>query len=351
MVGAIGGLLAVVVLLGPTGTPGDEDGPQGLLALRRVLAATGVEVADAASPGAMGAFLLRQDLRSEDQERPLLQWVAGGGRLVVADPGSALVRLLGADRLGRAGGLSETVTVPADCIAPEAANVAAVEALSTDDVFLPSLAGWTGCFGTGRGSLLLERGLGRGTIVLLGGVSPLTNELLARADNAVLARRVIGDGPVLFGPAVPPGAAPSRGVWTALPVRARVVILALAAALIAFAIFRARRLGRPVPEEPASPIPGTELVEAVGALYRAARATGHGAEVLRRATMDRVSKRIGVTHGTPEESVVPRVAAATGVPESRVREALEAGPVAGDDALLALARELETIARAVEHGT
>jgi hypothetical protein len=235
------------------------------------------------------------------------------------------------------------------CLAPEVAGVRSVEVVASDGGLESASPRSVGCFAIGSGDYLVHRPFGRGVIVALGGWSFLTNEFLRQADNAVLARDVMGPGPVVFGPPVPPGrAARGRGIWASLPRRAKVVLVLLALSVVAFALVRARRLGRPVLEEPVSPIPGTELVAAAAALYRRSRASAYCGTLLRTETATRLSRRLGVPRDSGPDALARAVASTTGRAEEDVRHAFEGPEPHDDEELMALGRELEEIARSVE---
>lgn len=313
-------LLGVLVALVPR-----AESTESTLALRRFLAASGRQVSEGGPPPeAGGTYVILHDLRSPDEARSLLAWAASGGRLVVADPRSTLVTLSGAS-VGDPVGLVGARSLEPACFAEEALGVRSIVVRASDR----SLRGgdrFVSCFD----GHLLVRSHDRGTLVLLGGFTALTNEHLRTADNALLALRLAGsEGPVMFGPPVPAEvAAPATGVWGALPERAKVAILAIAVAALAFAALRSRRLGRPPAEEPIAPIPASELVRATSRLYRRARSLGHAAGMMREATRARVGRRLGVP---ADSEALPTVAAhVTGLPSERVEQGLS-GPDPGTD--------------------
>src|SRR3989442_2905694 len=208
MAGLLGGavlLVLGVMLAGPSGTPSDESGPFGTLALRRYLSLLGRDVRTSERlPSDGGTFVLLADLRSDDQLRPLLQWVAGGGRLVIADPGSSLLPILGVRDVGQTSGIYGTTSIAPGCSAPDAVGVRSLVLSVQDRAMRSDNAGGVSCFPGGRGSFEVLLLRGRGTIVLLGGASPLTNQLLRSGDNAAFAASLMGtQGPVVFGPPLP----------------------------------------------------------------------------------------------------------------------------------------------------
>jgi hypothetical protein len=235
-------------------------------------------------------------------------------------------------------GLVGARTLGSACLAEEAVGVRSIVVRASDR----SLRGgdrFVSCFD----GHVLVRSHDRGTIVLLGGFTALTNEYLRTADNAVLALRLAGpEGPVVFGPPVPAAVGtPSTGVWGAVPERAKVAILAIVIAALAFAALRSRRLGRPPTEEPIAPIPASELVRATSRLYRRARSLGYAARVMREATRARVGRRLGVPG---ESEALPTVAAnVTGLPPDRVEEGLSGSDPRTDEELIRLGSLLSEI--------
>ena len=205
------------------------------------------------------------------------------------------------------------------------------------------------------GSFLVSRPVGAGTAVILGGSSPFTNALLDHAGNASFAEEVLGSSsPIVFGTAVVPGtgtaAEREKGVWGSLPAGAKAALVAVAIAALFFVLVRGRRLGRPVLEEPISPIPAGELVRATAKLYRKARARGFAGELLRTGAATQTARRLGIPASTSPEALASAVSDTAGLPEERIRRALDGPPPGTDDQLLALGRELEDIRASVEAG-
>jgi hypothetical protein len=336
--GAIG-LLAVLVLL----TPRAED-PDSTLAFRRYLSNMGFEVSDAASPPPPGGTLiLLDDLRGADEANAILRWVEQGGRLVVADPNSGVLPLVGAIPAGPMGFVGNAGVAPA-CLAPEAVGVGTAVIRASDVSLQATEAGFVSCFPAEDGSFLLTRHYGSGTVTLLGGSSPLTTELLTAGDNAVLALQIATPGrQVVFGPPLDPGAAGSADLWDLVPEPARIGGVAMILSVLAFAVVRARRLGPPVLEDVIAPIPASELVRATSRMYRRARAAAYSGRLLRQAALARYSRRRGGAPGGADD-LVTSVSHASGVPAARVKEILDGPAPRSDQDLIQLGRELEELA-------
>jgi Domain of unknown function (DUF4350) len=335
---AVVGLGALVGL-----SPRSED-PDSTLALRRYLANLGLTVAEGAGLPERGETLvLLSDLRTRDEAQRLLDWAEIGGHLVVADPASEIVGMVGGSTGAPLGwtGLSE---LEPRCLTAAVVGVERIVVRAADRVLVANDPDMITCFAVEDGGLLLTRTFGDGTVTLLGGTSAFSNALLPEADNAVLAAGVAGPGPhVLFGPPGTAAAAPS-GVWDALPDGGRAALLAIIAAAVAFGLVRARRLGGPVVEEPIAPIPGSELVRAAGRMYRRARTPGYAGSLMRRAAISRLSKRLGVD--ARELSVA--LARVSELPRERIGEILEGPAPRDDDELMALGAELETVSTRAE---
>jgi hypothetical protein len=340
---AVVALGALALIVPPAVTP---DGPQGTSILRRFLRVRGIEVAEGDRPGA-GVFFLPHDLRTRRQAEPLLDWVRAGGTAVVADPTSAVLAGAGIRPAPTtAGGLVPEQRAAADCALPAAVGVRAIVIGSTDAVFSPARRS-IGCFHREAGAFLVQRRVGEGTMVGLGGLTPLTNALLEDEDDVVLAWNLLGrEGSVVFGSPVPAGASEPRGLWDLLPAPAKVIVVQAVLAAAVFAIARGRRLGRRPEEDAPLPIPATELVTATGELYRRGRVARHAASVLRRAFLDRAVRRLGVSPDA--QDVVGALASAAALSEDEVARALGPAEVSSERDLVAAARGVERLERRME---
>ena len=362
----LGILAALIVAAGLLSGPsaGDDAGPHGTLALRRYLGAMGLTVRKAATPpDGPGVFALLTDLRDADQAGDLVSWARAGGTLVVADPESETAAAAGVGTVGRVGHYAfGPAKLAPGCVTPEVAGVRTL-AVDAGDSVLASGAGGVGCFPISEGAFEVTTPVGSGKVVVLGGISPLTNALLGKADNAAFATGVFAaGGPVVFGPPLPPGAAGPKGLVGSLPAGARIVLFQIALAAVIFAFVRGRRFGRPTFEEIPSPLPSGELVHAVARLYRSARARAFAGDTLRRGTRRRLRSRLGLgpeppAAGTGPPAAVPggaddvlssTVARLSGSHPEDVQRLLHGPGPATEEELIALGRELEELRRRVE---
>ena len=331
--------IAILAALAPASA-----GPGRLVALHRFLANLGVSVSDESAPPAHGVYLLPVDRRSNAQITALLGWVQQGGRLIVTDPSSNLFDRFGV-RSGRVSVFGDA-TLQTDCVREDTLGVGAVE-VSAGDRLLTTTQG-AGCFASGDGSYVVFIPQGAGMVVLAGGPSFLTDELLNHADNATFVADLVGPGPVVIGPS---GAPVASSLWAAIPTPAKAVFWELVVAVTVFAFARGRRLGRPIEDEPVSPIPSGELVDASARLYRRARASGFCGRVLRDWTASRLARRTGVAPDPDPARLAAAIARASDVPVDRLEHALAGPDPASDQQLVELGRELESIAQQIEGAT
>jgi hypothetical protein len=130
----------------------------------------------------------------------------------------------------------------------------------------------------------------------------------------------------------------------------RLAILQLFVAFVVYALYRARRLGPPILEPQPVEIDGSELVVAVGQLLQQSARPEHAADLLRADTRRRLGERVGVPTGASPAVLADVVAARTTLDPDEVRRLLVDAPVTDDAALLALARDLDSLRQEVLHG-
>ncbi len=338
------GLLLAALAGGPPGRDGPpldprSDGPLGTSALVSLLEGLGarVELSVGLPSVTDDVAVLLQDRLDEEQAVELLEWVRSGRVLVVTDPGSLFAPP------SSTGGLFEQTRTfePGDCTIDALADlgeVAAGAAVTFDVADAP-----TTCFVDGDEAFVAAREEGLGTLVAVGGAAFLTNELLDDADNAVLAAALLApergttlrivDAPI-------PAGGGEKGLADLVPDGVKRGLAQLGVAFVLYALWRAIRLGRPVPEPQPVDVAGSELVAAVGRLLSRTRSPGAAAELLRAELRRSLRARLGVPTDADPESLVALVVRRTGLPPNQVRTAIDERPVTTD-------AELEVVARAV----
>jgi hypothetical protein len=358
--------LALVVAVGgrraDEGNPLDpaSPGPLGTKGLVEVLRELGGRVAVSADQPGTGtdvALLLSDNLTS-DRRRGLLDWVGRGGTLVVADPSSDVTRVepVGTTRIG----LLDAEIEPR-CAEPALADVGRVAAPGGVVFKLPEggpgngqghppgTAGARACFPRNRGAWLLIQPLGSGTVVRLGGASVLVNQELGKADNALLLASLLapveGTTVQVLQPPLPGGG--DAGLGDLVAPRVRLALWQLVVAFVLLALWRARRLGRPVAEPQPVQLPGAELVVAVGNLLQRAKARGQAAGLLSDDLRRSLAERLGLPPSAPADQVADAVAARAGIPRERVLRTLAQVNPRDEAELVALSQAVDTIRREV----
>jgi len=335
-------VLGVLLLLGVliTGRPerASESGPGGTLAFRRFLEESGVQVREETLPPERGTFVLLSDSRTPRDAQAIVDWVEEGGRLVLFGGGSPLAVALGvAEATDVTPEISTDRFLSPGCPVGEALGVRNATMPDHGPRLLPTSGAITLCFPDGGGGHLAVIQRGRGRAFVLSSIEGVTNRSLRRGDNALLALQLVGEGPAVFGPPVPPPA--SAGLWDILPRPAKIAVVQLMIAAGMFALVRARRLGRPVAEDLISPVPAGELVGATANLYRVSGDSAHAGRLIREGTLARLAARLGV----PTENAGkagPLLATHLGWTPDRARHLLTS-ETSSDEALVEMANDLE----------
>ncbi|MFG2169025.1 DUF4350 domain-containing protein [Micromonospora chersina] len=134
-------------------------------------------------------------------------------------------------------------------------------------------------------------------------------------------------------------------LWDAFPPWFWAVLAQLAVAGLLLVLWRARRLGPPVPEPLPVTVHSAETVLGRARLYRRAGARDTAAATLRAAALDRLLPRLNLPPDTPPDEVAARVAAHAGADPERVAELLHGAAPEDDRELLELARDLDALTR------
>jgi hypothetical protein len=373
-VAVVVGVALVVVVAGrgdEEGSPLDpaSPGPLGTKGLVEVLRELGGEVrvsGERPGAGTETALLLSDDLSPGRRQR-LLDWVGRGGTLVVADPSSGVtaVEQAGSTQIGLL-----NAEIERRCDVAALADVGRVAAPGGIVFEVPEGQGPPGgpgapggpgnpggppnggtraCFPRNDGAWLLVQPVGRGTVVRLGGASVLVNRELGEADNAVLLASLLvpaeGTGVQVLQPPLPGGG--DAGLTDLIAPRVRLALWQLVVAFVLLALWRARRLGRPVAEPQPVQLPGAELVVAVGNLLQRARGRGQAAGLLTDDLRRSLAERLGLPPSTPADQVADTVAARTGIPRERVLRTLTRSTPRDEAELVALSQAIDTVRREV----
>lgn len=357
-------LLALVVALGAVGGSSGSGGPpldptstspDGAKALAELLdqLGTGVhQAATAPAAGSGGVALVLQDRLDPPGDRQLVEWVRAGGTLVAADL-ELVARFAAPARQPGPGGLVGLQgTLFADSASPTVAGVTSIDIAS--GVALRPPPGATGCFHPpDGGAYLLVQPFGAGQLVLLGGPDVWTNSHLGHQDNSVLAADLLASrapaGPPLEWIVGPRAGGGHKTLLQLMPPRVKEGLIQLLVALALVALWRARRLGRPVTETPVVELPGSELVVAVGNLLQQGGRYDDAAATLRAALRRGVVDQLGVPAGVSPETMATVVAARTGLDRNMILATVAGPPPTGDAELVTLARQVDIIRQELAH--
>jgi hypothetical protein len=357
--GLVATVLLVIVVLALVAPSHRNDGPpldpsstgaQGTKAAVELARRLGADVrvtSELPGPDTDVAFLF-EDLVGTDQADAVRSWVSDGHVLVIADPYSTLAPRATFDESAPFADSTAVGRGACDAVVP-----AGLRELRSLDSFGPVARyqvppGSTSCFTDGDGSVVVVTPVGDGLVVSVGTPWVFTNEALDQADNAGLfaALAVPEDGTrldVLVAGADGSGLQPPDEGDLSLPTGVSLGLLQLLVAFVVYCLHRARRLGKPVPEDPPVVIAGSELTRAVGGLLEHAGARDRAAASLRRSARRRLAASFGLPAGADPAAVVSTVVDRTPLDQARVEAVLLDAPVAGDAGLAALARDLDEV--------
>jgi hypothetical protein len=298
--------------------------------------------------GGPDVIVLLSDLLGSVQSEELDAWVEDGGRLVVTDPGSSFAP----PAIGSFEDLAELGTAGMDTRcevdALDGIDVGGVEPRNGGLLYEVGL-GAQGCIDGPRSTaFLVADDRGAGTIVAFGGSGLVVNAALAEGENAAVVAAFVAPEPgtevvVLRPGTFAAGTGGERSLFDLVPDGVKRALVVLAAAFTLYALWRARRLGRPVAEPQAVAVAGSELVAAVGNLLDRTRSPAHAAELLRADLRRVLADSLGVPAGSPPDVIATVAGTRTGIDEAELRWALGREPVTDDAGLVALARTIDRI--------
>jgi hypothetical protein len=200
-----------------------------------------------------------------------------------------------------------------------------------------------------EGSLVSVTSGGR-TVTVIGQSDLLTNRYLDRDGNAALALRTLATQPALVwylpDPLEPAGAGGRASLSDLLPDWVFWVGVQLLVAAGLAVLWRARRLGRLVPEPLPVVVRAAETQEGRARLYRQSSARDRAAATLRAATLRRLATRLAAPAGTTPEQLAILVARRAGPAGPPSVPALLLGPAPESDAaLVRLSDDLDALER------
>jgi hypothetical protein len=188
--------------------------------------------------------------------------------------------------------------------------------------------------------------LGAGQLVLLGGPFLWTNANLGHRDNSVLAANLLA--PAANGPRVqwivgPRAGGGHKSLLQLMAPRVKEGLVELGIALVLLALWRARRLGRPIVETPVVELPGSELVVAVGNLLHQGGRFDDAAAILRATVRRGITDQLGVSPQASTDAMADVVAARTGLDRNMILATVVGPPPTSEAELVTLAGNADAI--------
>ncbi|HUP72546.1 MAG TPA: DUF4350 domain-containing protein [Acidimicrobiales bacterium] len=307
-----------------------------------------VDVVDGAPASDRAVAFMPSDRFGRTDTSDMRRWISDGGILVVADPQSTFVPRLGG--LLGSGVVQDNTLDAGDCTI---AALSGAQTLSVDGAFLyRPPASSTRCFTANGDALIVAIPEGRGTIVAVGGSAIFQNGKLDEADNAVVAVSLLApkQGTKVAFVRGPSFGAGEETLWGIIRPGIRYGFLQVAIAFLLFAIWRGRRLGRPVLEIPRIEIEGSEFVEAVGHLLERTNSPTYAAAVLRADARREIARRVGGPRADDPEALAALLDVRLGADRNRVRALVTDTHVADENELVALAQQLHSLRQEVLSG-
>lgn len=360
-------LLAVVLVAGRPSGQGEalspeSTGPLGLKGLVELLESFGaeVDVVDSGVDGFDVAFVPVPSTLSVEQVEELRGFARSGGRVVLAAPSEELSPAVSGPASGF-GGFGTTLLEPGSCDIAELDDAGAVESAGGFEFFVGT--GDRSCYGDSDTAFIVTGRFGDGEVISLGGAGFFLNENLAASidqtelvSNSVVAVRLMAHSTgtrVAFYQTETEElgeVAGDKSVTDFMSDGVKLGLVQLGIAAIAYALYRARRLGRPIREPQPVEIAGSELVDAVGDLMRRSGSVQAAASLLRDHTRRNLCHALGLPPEAPAEVVADMAGTRLGLDSEGINAALGAQPVHSEQQLVELARNLESIRWEVLHG-
>lgn len=332
----------------PSGTPLDPRGTDatGTAAMVRLVERLGatVEVTDAVPDGTDQVLVVLVDRLDDGQREAVRERVEEGARLVLLDPGSPLSPVepsgqLVTDLFGAVGESPHCPLLDGYVDRVESARWT---------VFEPTGATTERCFPVEGGFGLLVQPQGDGEVVVTGIADALVNREIGQAHHARLAAALlqpdeVGRVTVVWDATV----GGDTALLDLVPGSLRTAFWVLVVGVLLYVLARARRLGRPVAEQLPVRVPASELALSIGELLSRHEHRDAAAARLRADLRQEVAAALHVPRDTPPDVLVELLAERAGddLDRAGLHTALVDGPVADDEALVAVTAALARVRR------
>ncbi len=282
-------LLAVAFLLGRPGADGPPLDPEsvgelGTLGLVEFLEQSGATVQRGIpTDDDVDVALVLTDRLNGGSREQLLDWIQAGGHAVVTDTTSPLLAT------GLRGTSSGESLDRGTCEIEELADVTELSGAALA-ILLPVPQSRV-CFGSDAGAYVVQFPDGDGQVTGLGGAVPFVNRQLDKADNSVLAGRLLLDADeptisVIYS-AVPQGVG-QQSPLSLIGTNVRWYGVQLLVVTFIGLLWALRRFGKVVREPEVVELPGSLSVRATSELHRRSNTPDRSLETIRRALYAKV---------------------------------------------------------------
>lgn len=386
--GRTGGIVvaAVVAILFVTlwiGTPSDvgpldprshePDGTSALVALLEELGAD-VEIianlddlTDAGPEEGEGhdVALLLWDQLTPESTAALNRWVSEGNVLVVADPSSELAPLSSSAVFGDEEVEAQLEDLDREML-PDGVDVGKgrCDIGALDDAQIRSVRpvswpvtyrvteGAQSCFGSGDEAFIVANARAEGTIVSVGGPTLATNAALGFDDNAPVLAALLapreGTRVAVLEPDLQGATAEGEETLGDLVSPLAWFVAAQAGlAFVVYALWRARRLGKPLSEPQPVKVASSELVAAVGSLLERSGSAQHAAELLRADLRRDLTRQLGLSPHLSPQQLASVIESRSSLDEGWLHWALSDWPVESDAQLLQVSQAVDVVRKEV----
>lgn len=333
----------------------DSTKPTGTKAFVELMQRADAKVTRDSYPDGDVAVLFYDTLTRSETDR-VEGWVEAGGTLIVSYPYSSFQRGRFAD---------DVFSIPSKleprCQATYARGVEEISpSRKSEELFFKhDLNADEQCFQAGRkrAYFLEERLSGEGRVIALGGSEIFTNDRLGRDDNAVLLTNLVRPNASTTLTILETRDKTSESlstdgggsIYSLFSSRFRDALWMLLSATIVFMLWKSRRLGQPVDEEPLVRIPASQLVVATGDLLELAQQPRAAAAMLRDDLRRTLADRFGLRADAETSVLVELVSQRTGIDPQRIRAALNDEAVTGPESLVVYAQQVERLQMEVKH--
>ena len=212
------------------------------------------------------------------------------------------------------------------------------------------LGATTECFPDGDAPTVVQRETANGANhTVLGSAEFMTNEWIDQAGNASLAMNLTGQKPTVVWWLPTPSYTGRQSLTSLLPDGVWPLLAVVGVIVLALAGWHGRKLGPVVVEPLPVAVRASETTEGRARIYQRYRTRGRAASHLRAQTAEVLGARLGLPPTATSDALVDAVAQSTGRRADEVRVVLYGPPPEGDQALVALGRQLAALEQEVRH--